>query len=155
MIDIVSIDLNCDFGEDYGVYRLENISSILDYVSSVNIACGYHAGDPTTMRIAVEQAIEKNIKIGAHPGFPDLVGFGRRDMDLNAQEIYDIVTYQIGALSAFLNKYDQTLHHVKLHGALYNKAAKSEEISEAVVNAVYDFSPLLKLYALANSIQLK
>lgn len=131
---------------------MKDISNILDYVSSVNIACGFHAGDPTTMRIAVEQAIEKNVKIGAHPGYPDLIGFGRRDMDMHPQEIYDMTTYQIGALSAFLNKYEKTLHHVKLHGALYNKAAQSKEISEAVVSAVYDFSPQLKLYALANSV---
>ncbi len=148
---IESIDLNCDFGEDFGVYKLEDVSDILQYVTSVNIACGYHAGDPSTMRRAVEQAIFHDVKIGAHPGYPDLIGFGRREMDLDAQQIYDIVTYQIGALDAFLKKYQTTLHHVKLHGALYNKAAKNEEISEAVVKAVYNFSPKLKLYALANT----
>lgn len=146
------IDLNCDFGEDFGVYKLEDISEILKYVSSVNIACGFHAGDPTTMKHAVELAIQHKVKIGAHPGYPDLLGFGRRDMDLSPGEVYDLVLYQIGALSGYLNRYGEKLHHVKPHGALYNKAARCPETSRAIAKAVYDFSPNVKLYALANSV---
>lgn len=146
------IDLNCDFGEDFGVYKLDDISEILTYISSVNIACGFHAGDPTTMRQAVEQAVQHDLKIGAHPGYDDLVGFGRRDVDLSAQEVYDLVLYQIGALSGYTNRHGKKLHHVKPHGALYNRAARSREISEAIAQAVYDFSPDIKLYALANSV---
>lgn len=148
----MDIDLNCDFGEDFGTYRLKDITRILTYVTSVNIACGFHAGDPTTMRRAVEQAIQYEVKIGAHPGYDDLVGFGRRDMQLSPEEVYDLVLYQIGALSGFLNRYGKTLHHVKPHGALYNKAAHCKETSKAIAKAVYDFSPTLKLYALANSV---
>lgn len=146
------IDLNCDYGEGFGVYQLDDISEIFTYISSVNIACGFHAGDPTTMREAVERAVQYDVKIGAHPGYDDLVGFGRRDFDLSAQEVYDLVLYQIGALSGYTNRYNKKLHHVKPHGALYNRAARSREISEAIVQAVYDFSPDLKLYALANSV---
>lgn len=150
-----TIDINCDFGEGFGVYQLPRITEVLKYVSSVNIACGFHAGDPTLMREAVEQAIQHDVKIGAHPGYNDLVGFGRRDFNLSPQEVYDIILYQVGALSGYVNKYGVKLNHVKPHGALYNKAAKCEQTSKAIAQAVYDFSPDVKLYALANSVTVK
>lgn len=147
-----AVDINCDFGEDYGIYKIKDDSNLLKYVDSVNIACGFHASDPSNMRKAVEAAIQYGVNIGAHPGYPDLVGFGRREMNLSKDEIYDIVLYQIGALDAFLKKFGKRLHHVKPHGALYNRAAKCEMTSEAIADAVRDYSEDLILYALANSV---
>ncbi len=145
------VDLNCDMGESYGVYKLGRDEEILDYVTSANIACGFHAGDPSTMRKTVRLALEKDVAIGAHPGFQDLPGFGRRNMQLSAQEIYDIVVYQIGALSAFVNAEGAVLQHVKAHGALYNMAAKDAVYAEAIAEAVYDVNPALILFGLAGS----
>lgn len=145
------VDLNCDMGESFGVYKLGRDEEILDYVSSANIACGFHAGDPATMRKTVRLALEKDVAIGAHPGFQDLPGFGRRNLQLSAQEIYDIVVYQIGALSAFVNAEGGILQHVKAHGALYNMAAKDAVYAGAIAEAVYDVNPALILYGLAGS----
>lgn len=145
------VDLNCDMGESFGVYKLGRDEEILDYVSSANIACGFHAGDPATMRKTVRLALEKDVAIGAHPGFQDLQGFGRRNLHLSAQEIYDIVVYQIGALSAFVNAEGGILQHVKAHGALYNMAARDAVYAEAIAEAVYDVNPALILYGLAGS----
>src|SRR3954447_9962423 len=96
------VDLNCDLGESFGAYRIGMDEEILPIVTSVNIACGFHAGDPATMRKTVQLALEHQVSIGAHPGLPDLLGFGRRQMDISPQEAYDMVVYQIGALSAFV-----------------------------------------------------
>lgn len=145
------VDLNCDMGESFGVYKLGRDEEILNYVNSVNIACGFHAGDPATMRKTVRLALEKDVAIGAHPGFQDLPGFGRRNLQLSAQEIYDIVVYQIGALSAFVNAEGGILQHVKVHGALYNMAAKDAVYAGAIAEAVYDVNPALILYGLAGS----
>lgn len=145
------VDLNCDIGESYGVYKLGPDEEILDYVTSANIACGFHAGDPATMRKTVRLALEKDVAIGAHPGFQDLPGFGRRNIQLSAQEIYDIVVYQIGALSAFVIVEGGILQHVKAHGALYNMAAKDPLYAEAIAEAVYDVNPALILFGLAGS----
>ncbi|WP_084243309.1 LamB/YcsF family protein [Planomicrobium okeanokoites] len=145
------VDLNCDMGESFGVYKLGRDEEILDYVSSANIACGFHAGDPATMRKTVRLALEKDVAIGAHPGFQDLPGFGRRNLQLSAQEIYDIVVYQIGALSAFVNAEGGILQHVKAHGALYNMAARDAVYAGAIAEAVYDVNPALILYGLAGS----
>lgn len=145
------VDLNCDMGESFGVYKLGRDEEILDYVNSANIACGFHAGDPATMRKTVRLALEKDVAIGAHPGFQDLPGFGRRNLQLSAQEIYDIVVYQIGALSAFVNAEGGILQHVKAHGALYNMAAKDVVYAGAIAEAVYDVNPALILYGLAGS----
>jgi len=98
------VDLNCDMGESFGAYRMGKDEEILDYVTSANIACGYHAGDPATMRKTVQMALEKNVGIGAHPGMPDLVGFGRREINISPQEAYDLVIYQMGALYGFVNR---------------------------------------------------
>lgn len=145
------VDLNCDMGESFGVYKIGRDEEILDYVNSANIACGFHAGDPATMRKTVRLALEKDVAIGAHPGFQDLPGFGRRNLQLPAQEIYDIIVYQIGALSAFVNAEGGILQHVKAHGALYNMAAGDALYAEAIAEAVYDVNPALILYGLAGS----
>lgn len=145
------VDLNCDMGESFGAYQKGNDKEILNYVSSANIACGFHAGDPTTMRETVKLALEKGVAIGAHPGLPDLIGFGRRNMDVSAQEAYDIVLYQIGALHAFVRAEGGSLQHVKPHGALYNMAAKNSELAMAIAEAVYKAGPGLILFGLAGS----
>ncbi|WP_257348348.1 LamB/YcsF family protein [Pseudalkalibacillus decolorationis] len=151
----MKVDLNCDLGESFGVYRLGNDEQILDYVSSANIACGFHAGDPSTMKETVQLALEKRVAIGAHPGFPDLQGFGRREIAVTPVEAYEIVIYQIGALSAFVKAEGGSLHHVKPHGALYNMAAKSSELASAIAEAVYRVDPTLILYGLSNSALIK
>ncbi|MDJ1506931.1 5-oxoprolinase subunit PxpA [Xanthocytophaga agilis] len=146
-----SIDLNCDMGESFGSWKMGNDLQIMDYVSSVNIACGFHAGDADTMRKTVAAATEKNVAIGAHPGFPDLQGFGRRNMQLSPEEVYNIILYQIGALSAFVKVAGNRLHHVKPHGALYNMAAKDSSLSSAIAQAIKDFDPSLIVYGLSGS----
>ncbi|RZM29049.1 MAG: LamB/YcsF family protein [Pedobacter sp.] len=144
-------DLNCDMGESFGAYTIGNDEAIMPFISSVNIACGFHAGDPATMKMTVKAAIKHNLKIGAHPGFPDLQGFGRREMKLSAVEIYNITLYQIGALSAFVKAEGSVLHHVKPHGALYNMAAVNHELADAIAEAVYAADPSLILYGLSGS----
>ena len=146
-----TVDLNCDMGESFGSWHMGNDSELLNHVSSANIACGYHAGDPNTMKKTVRLALEKQVAIGAHPGLPDLVGFGRREMAVSAEEVYDMVLYQIGALQAFTRAEGGELHHVKPHGALYNMAAVNTVLAEAVAEAVYKVEPELILYGLAGS----
>ncbi|KPN12974.1 lactam utilization protein LamB [Bacillus australimaris] len=145
------VDINCDLGESFGQYTIGADEQILEYVTSANIACGFHAGDPTVMRKTVRMALEKGVKIGAHPGLQDLAGFGRRPMAISAEEAYDLVIYQIGALSAFLKAEGGTMQHVKPHGALYNMAAKNTELSESIAKAVYDVDPSLVLFGLSGS----
>ncbi|MEK4228024.1 LamB/YcsF family protein [Solibacillus sp. FSL H8-0538] len=147
----LTVDLNCDLGESFGCYTLGEQNEILKYVTSANIACGFHAGDPTVMRQTVQLAIENNVKIGAHPGLPDLNGFGRREMNITPQEAYDMVIYQIGALQGFLTAVGAEMQHVKPHGALYNMAAKDPALAKAIAQAVYDSSPKLILFGLASS----
>ena len=136
-----SIDLNCDMGEGCG-----HDDELLEYVTSANIACGFHAGDATTMRRTVEAALERGVAIGAHPSYPDRENFGRSNMNLPPEEVFDIVAYQIGAMKAICEAVGGTLHHVKPHGALYNQAAKSRELSRAIAQAVRSVGPDLILY---------
>lgn len=150
-MDKHSVDLNCDLGESFGSYKIGNDKDILAYVTSANIACGFHAGDPATMRRTVKLALENGVAVGAHPGLPDLVGFGRRNMDITPQEAYDMVTYQIGALNAFVKAEGGIMQHVKPHGALYNMAAKNPNLAEAIAEAVYQVNPALILFGLAGS----
>jgi 5-oxoprolinase (ATP-hydrolysing) subunit A len=145
------IDINCDMGESFGAYRLGTDEEILKYVTSANIACGFHAGDPATMRKTVKLALEHGVGIGVHPGLPDLAGFGRRNIDISPQEAYEMVLYQIGSLWAFVKAEGGTIQHVKPHGALYNMAAVNRELSEAIAEAVYKVNPDLILFGLAGS----
>ncbi|OUS77171.1 lactam utilization protein LamB [Paenibacillus sp. MY03] len=149
------IDLNCDMGESFGAYRLGYDEEILPYITSANIACGFHAGDAGTMRKTVKLAIANNVSIGAHPGLQDLIGFGRRKMDISPQEAYDIVVYQIGALGGFVQSEGGKLQHVKAHGELYNMAATNAKLAEAVAEAVYKVNPELILFGLAGGELLK
>ena len=146
-----TIDLNCDMGEAFGAWTMGDDSALLDYVTSANIACGYHAGDPHTMHRTVEQALKNGVAIGAHPSLPDLQGFGRRSMKISAEETYDMVMYQIGALSAFALAGGGRLAHVKAHGALYNMAAQDGQLARAIACAVRDFDARLVLFGLAGS----
>ncbi len=146
-----SIDRNCDMGESFGAWKMGNDAALMDFVSSVNIACGFHAGDPGTIRQTVATAIRKGVKIGAHPSFPDLQGFGRREMKMSAGEIFDIVVYQVGALKGFCEIYGVKLHHVKPHGALYNLAAKEPETARTIAEAVQKIDENLVFYGLSGS----
>lgn len=147
----LTVDLNCDMGESFGAFTVGNDAAILDHVTSANIACGYHASDPAIMRKTVALALEKNVAIGAHPGLPDLAGFGRREMAISPQEAYDMMVYQIGALNGFVKAAGGILYHVKPHGALYNMAAVTVDLSEAIAEAVYKVCPEAVLYGLAGS----
>jgi len=145
------LDMNSDMGESFGHYTLGTDSEILKAVTSANIACGYHAGDPETMRKTVELALANGVGIGAHPGLPDLVGFGRRNMDISAQEAYDMTVYQIGALSGFVRALGGKMQHVKAHGAFYNMAAVNAKLAEAIARAVYAVDAELILFGLSGS----
>jgi 5-oxoprolinase (ATP-hydrolysing) subunit A len=145
------VDINCDLGESFGAYKMGTDEDILNFVTSANIACGFHAGDPATMHKTVKLALEKGVGIGAHPGLPDLVGFGRRNMDISAQEAYDMTLYQIGALYGFVKAEGGHIQHVKPHGALYNMAAQNARLSEAIAEAVYKIDPELILFGLSGS----
>ncbi|GEO27453.1 UPF0271 protein YcsF [Alicyclobacillus acidoterrestris] len=145
------LDINCDMGESFGVYKLGTDAEILDFVTSANVACGFHGGDPASMRKTVALALEKGVAIGAHPGLPDLVGFGRRNMAISPEEAYDMVVYQIGALYGFVKAQGGTVQHVKAHGALYNMASVNYALAEAIAKAVYDVNPELILYGLSGS----
>jgi Uncharacterized proteins, homologs of lactam utilization protein B len=146
-----SIDLNCDMGESFGAWRMGNDRALMEYVSSVSIACGFHAGDASVIRNTVESAIEKGVAIGAHPSFPDLQGFGRREMKMSAREIFDIVLYQTAAVKGICEAFGARLHHVKPHGALYNQAAKNAETAAAIAEAVKAIDSSLILYGLSGS----
>lgn len=145
------VDLNCDMGESFGAYRFGHDADILQYVTSANIACGFHAGDPASMRATVRLALDNGVAIGAHPGLPDLAGFGRREMNISPEEAYDMVVYQIGALDGFVRSEGGAMQHVKAHGALYNMAAQNERLALAIAEAVYKVNPQLILFGLAGS----
>lgn len=145
------IDLNSDLGESFGAYTIGNDSEVLKYVSSANVACGMHGGDPFVMHRTVRLAMERGAAVGAHPGLMDLAGFGRRTIPTKPEEAYDLVLYQVGALAAFVRAEGGRLQHVKPHGALYNMAAKDRALADAIARAVYDEDPSLVLYGLAGS----
>ena len=140
------MDINSDMGEG-----MSNDAELLHYISSTNIACGWHAGDPATMKQLVELALQKNVLIGAHPGFPDLGGFGRREMEISEEDAYNYVIYQAGALQGFANAAGTKLHHVKPHGAFYNQAAKNIQLARGIARAVKDLGREVILYGLAGS----
>lgn len=148
---MLSIDLNCDMGESFGAWTLGNDAALMDVVSSINVACGFHAGDASTIRKTIELAVSKGVAIGAHPSYPDLQGFGRREMQLSAREIFDVVLYQVSALKGICEALGAKLNHVKPHGALYNSAAKNKETAAAIVRAVKALDPNLIFYGLSGS----
>lgn len=147
----MKIDLNCDMGESFGRYRLGNDAAMLDVVTSANIACGLHAGDPVVMRETVALAASRGVTIGAHPGYPDLQGFGRRAMQLAPAELEAFLLYQLGALTSFARLAGVPLTHVKPHGALYNQAAADPDIAAAIARAVAAFDPRLIVVTLPES----
>ena len=147
----MKIDLNCDMGESFGQYKLGDDEAVMPFITSANIACGFHAGDPLVMRKTIRLAKQHGVAIGAHPSWPDLQGFGRREMNLSAEEVEALVLYQIGALAAFANAEGMELRHVKPHGALYNQAAKDKVLADAIARAVKAFSVDLILVGLAGS----
>ncbi|GHS87295.1 UPF0271 protein [Synergistales bacterium] len=147
----MKIDMNNDLGEGFGAWELGDDKAVLSSVSSANIACGYHAGDPSIMRKTVKLCVDSGVAIGAHVSYPDLVGFGRRNMACSPQEVYDYCVYQIGALAAFCKAQGATLQHVKPHGALYNQAAKDRKLADAIAAAVKDSGDGLILMGLAGS----
>ena len=145
------IDINCDMGESYGAFTMGDDVNVMPFISSANIACGFHGGDPGTIRVTVARAVEHGVAIGAHPSLPDLMGFGRRVMRISAQDMYDFVIYQAGAVEAFARAAGARLHHVKCHGQLYNMAATDAALADAMACAVRDLGSGVMLYALAGS----
>jgi UPF0271 protein len=145
------IDINCDMGESFGRYTLGQDEELMKLISSANIACGFHAGDPTVMDATLRLAKQYGVAVGAHPGYPDLQGFGRRAMTMDPDEVEALVLYQIGALAGLARSYSQEVRHVKPHGALYNQAAKDAALAAAIARAVRRFSPQLILVGLAGS----
>ena len=148
---MTSIDLNCDMGESFGAYTIGADEAVMGSITSANVACGYHGGDPGVMRRTVRLARDAGVAVGAHPGFPDLVGFGRRDMRMAAQDVEDMVLYQIGALAAIAKSEGVRLSHVKPHGALYNMAVTDTPLAAAIARAVMAFDPALIFFALPGS----
>ena len=146
-----SVDLNCDIGESFGAWTLGADAEVLAHVTSANIACGFHAGDPATMRRTIDLAVVRGVAVGAHPGLPDLAGFGRRTIEVTPDEAYEMVVYQVGALAAFAAARGTRLTHVKPHGALYNMAAARAPLADAIARAVRDVDRGLMLYGLAGS----
>lgn len=146
-----TIDLNCDLGESFGAYAIGEDAAIVPLITSASIACGFHGGDPQVMERTVRLAAQHGVAIGAHPGLPDLIGFGRREMSVSPVEVYAMTLYQIGALSAFTKAAGTRLRHVKPHGALYNMAARDGKLARAIAQAVRDFDAELVLFALAQS----
>jgi UPF0271 protein len=145
------VDLNCDMGESFGAYRIGADDAVFPFITSANVACGYHGGDPAVMRTTLDRAKREGVAIGAHPGFQDLIGFGRRNMDASPQEVYDLVVYQVGALLGFARAAKMELQHVKAHGALYNMAAAKPELAAAIARAVRDVDSQLVLFGLPGS----
>ena len=147
-----TIDINCDMGESFGVYRLGEDEAVVPFITSANIACGLHAGDPFVMQATVRLAVKHGIRIGAHPGYPDLQGFGRREMRLAPEEAEALVLYQVAALQGFARAEGQEITHVKPHGALYNQSAKDAVLAAAIARAVRRFSREVILVGLAGSL---
>jgi len=145
------VDLNADVGESFGRYVLGQDTALMPLITSANVACGFHAGDPHVMRRTVQIAIDHGVAIGAHPGFPDLAGFGRRTMPLSSAEVEDVVVYQIGALLGMVRACGGVLRHVKPHGALYNLAADSPVVAEAIARATAAVDPDLIVVGLSGS----
>jgi len=146
-----SVDINCDLGEGFGVYRAAPDEQIFPLISSANVACGFHAGDPQTMRRCVELAVRHGVSVGAHPGTPDLAGFGRRAMELSDAEFENTLIYQVGALEGMCRAVGTQTRHVKPHGWLYNAAAKDGRLAAVIARTIQKLNPDLRLFGLAGS----
>jgi UPF0271 protein len=151
-VNAVQIDISCDMGESVGPWKMGFDEEMMQYISSANVAGGFHAGDPTTMRKTVALAKDHGVAVGVHPGYRDLVGFGRREMDVPPDEIHDEIIYQLGALREFARYYDMEVQHVKPHGALYMVAARDEELSRAIIEAIQRVDPGLLLFCMRASV---
>ena len=151
MSSTASIDLNCDMGESFGAYSIGADAEVMRSITSANVACGYHGGDPAVMRRTVRMARDAGVAVGAHPGYPDLVGFGRREMKVAPQEVEDMVLYQIGALAAIAGSEGVRLQHVKAHGALYNQAVRDRMLADAIARAIQAFDRSLIMFVLPES----
>jgi len=147
----MNIDLNSDLGESFGPWPMGQDAALMDSISSANVACGFHAGDPGAMRATIALAREKGVAIGAHPGFPDLVGFGRRELKASPPEVEDLVLYQVSALAGMAAAQGVQLQHVKAHGALYNMACRDRALADAIARAVASLDRSLILFGLPNS----
>lgn len=145
------VDLNCDLGESFGHYDMGMDDKVIPFITSANVACGFHASDPMVMRKTVAMAKAHGVCVGAHPGFPDLLGFGRRNMSITPQEARAYTTYQVGALDLFCREAGMELAHVKPHGALYNMAGKDYALARAICEALYAYNPDIILLGLAGS----
>lgn len=145
----MQIDLNCDIGEGFGIYTAGLDGDVMPHITSANVACGWHAGDPVVMQATVEMASKLNIMVGAHPGYPDLMGFGRRDMNCSPQDLESYILYQVGALQAFCRSWNLKMQHVKAHGALYHAVLEDPELGGALARAVQKADPELILLTLS------
>lgn len=145
----MKIDLNADLGESFGNYTIGNDNKIIPLITSANVACGFHAGDFMVMEETVKRCKESGTGIGAHPGYPDMQGFGRRHMDLSNEEVAASITYQLGALDGFCRKHGVKMNHVKPHGALYNATFHDRSLADAIVEAIHAFDPALKVMGIA------
>lgn len=146
------VDMNCDLGEGYGAFRVGNDAEVMQHITSANVACGFHGGDPVTMARTVGLAKRYGIAVGAHPGYPDLMGFGRREMQLTREEVKSYTLYQMGSLQAFATASGINLQHMKPHGALYNLAAKHGKTSEGIVEAIREFDDRMIVFAPPKSV---
>ena len=145
-----NLKLNCDMGESFGVYKLGLDEELMPYINMANLACGFHASDPVEMHKSIQRCKEYQIEIGCHPSYPDLVGFGRREMKCSLEEIVSFILYQLGALSALCKSYDVPLTYLKPHGALYNSMMRDESIFKAIAKAISKFDPNIKLMILSS-----
>ena len=147
-----SVDLNSDIGEGFGAYTMGDDNEILKYITAAQVACGWHAGDPMIMDKVVRIAAERGVAVGAHPSFPDLMGFGRRKMNISFEEAKNYVKYQVGALSAFTKTYGVKIHHLAPHGAMGNMCQDDRELARAICEAVYDIDPEIIIYYCAGAV---
>jgi 5-oxoprolinase (ATP-hydrolysing) subunit A len=150
-LQMQSIDLNADMGESFGAWRMGDDAALMPWITSANVACGFHAGDPATIAATIALAVAHDVAIGAHPGLPDLQGFGRRTLQVTEEDVYRMTLYQAGAVRAFAEAAGGRLHHLKAHGALYNMAARDDALARGLVRAVKALGDGVQMYVLAGS----
>lgn len=146
------VDINCDLGESYGSFKIGNDTKIMPYITSANVACGFHAGDPLTIAQTINLAKKHGVAVGAHPGYPDIMGFGRREMQLTYEEAKNYIIYQVAALQGFTKIFGIALQHVKPHGAMYNTALKNKELAKAIIEAIAGLDSSLIVFAPPRSV---